>query len=101
MKTDSVVSMAAGEFEAGDGLTADVVFLSATPPAAVMHARDLCKRLRSKLPDVKIFVGLWHAQGDLIKFQELIGCGSTVVATLADAQTQIQQYATSRTQAAK
>jgi predicted PurR-regulated permease PerM len=101
MKTDSVVSMAAGEFEAGDGLTADVVFLSATPPAAVMHARHLCKRLRSKLPDVKIFVGLWHAQGDLIKFQELIGCGSTVVATLADAQTQIQQYATSRTQAAK
>jgi predicted PurR-regulated permease PerM len=101
MKTDSVVSMAAGEFEAGDGLTANVVFLSATPPAAVMHARHLCKRLRSKLPDVKIFVGLWHAQGDLIKFQELIGCGSTVVATLADAQTQIQQYATSRTQAAK
>jgi len=101
VKTDSLVSMAAGEFEADEGFTADVFFLSATPPAAVMHARHLCKRLRSRLPDVKIFVGLWHARGELIKFQDLIGCGSTVVATLADAQTQIQEFAKSRTQAAK
>lgn len=100
-KTDTLISMEAGEFKAGDLLTADVVFLSATPPAAVMHARHLCKRLRSNLPDVKIFVGLWHAQGDLIKLQELIGFGSTVVTTLADAQRQIQQFAVSRTQTAK
>jgi hypothetical protein len=100
VKTTSLVSMAAGEFDVGDEFTADVVFLSATPPAAMMHARHLCRRLRSKLPDVKIFAGLWHVQGDLIKFQELIGCGSTVVATLADAQLQIQQLSKSRTQAA-
>jgi hypothetical protein len=101
VKTVSLVSMAAGEFIVGDEFTPDVVFLSATPPAAVMHARHLCKRLRSKLPDVKIFIGLWNVQGDLIKFQELIGCGSTVVATLVDAQTQIQQFTKSRTQSAQ
>jgi predicted PurR-regulated permease PerM len=99
VQTASLVSMAAGEFNVSDEFTADVVFLSATPPAAVMHARHLCKRIRNKLPNVKIFVGLWHAQGDVSRFQEQIGFGSTVVATLADAQTQIQKLAKPQTQA--
>ena len=101
VKTASLISMAAEEFNVGDEFNADVVFLSATPPAAVMHARHLCKRLRSKLPNVKIFIGLWHVQGDLIKLQEHIGCGSTVVATLADAKEQIQLFSKSLTQAAQ
>ena len=72
-----------------DQFTADVVCLSATPPAAVMHARYLCKRLRVRLPGVKLVVGLWDAQGDLNKAKERIGCDAIVVATLADAQEQI------------
>lgn len=63
--------------------TADVICISATPPAAVMHARHLCKHLRARLPAVKLIVGLWGAQGDLAKATERIGCGATVVATLA------------------
>jgi predicted PurR-regulated permease PerM len=66
-----------------------VICVSATPPAAVMHARYLCKRLRSRLPQVKLVVGLWDAQGDLAKAKERIGCGAIVVATLAEAQAQI------------
>jgi predicted PurR-regulated permease PerM len=70
--------------------TADVVCISATPPAAVMHARYLCKRLRGQLREVKLVVGLWDAQGDLTKARERIGCGAIVVATLADAKEQIR-----------
>jgi predicted PurR-regulated permease PerM len=73
-----------------DRHTADVVCVSATPPAAVMHARYLCKRLRIHLPQVKLVVGLWDAQGDLTKAKDRIGCGAIVVATLADAQEQIR-----------
>ncbi|HUG93421.1 MAG TPA: AI-2E family transporter [Planctomycetaceae bacterium] len=65
---------------------ADVVCISATPPAAVMHARYLCKQLRGRFPELTLVVGLWDAQGDLNKARERIGCGATVVATLADAQ---------------
>jgi methylmalonyl-CoA mutase cobalamin-binding subunit len=69
-----------------------VVCISALPPAAVMHARTLCKRLRGRIPAGNLVVGLWHAQGDLNKAKERIGCGADahVVTTLADAQEQIR-----------
>ena len=47
--------------------TPDVVCISATPPAAVMHARHLCKLVRGRFPRVPVVVGLWDAQGDLSK----------------------------------
>jgi predicted PurR-regulated permease PerM len=86
----SVTSLAGEMIDLIDPRTAAVVCLSATPPAAVMHARYLCKRLRSRLPKVKMVVGLWDAQVDLNKARERIGCDAIVVATLADAQEQIR-----------
>lgn len=68
----------------------DVICLSATPPAAVMHARYLCKRIRDRLPNVNLVVGLWDAHGDLNKARTRIGCGAIVVATLAEAEEQIR-----------
>jgi hypothetical protein len=56
----------------------------------MMHARYLCKQLRRRFPKVKLVVGLWDAQGDLNKATERIGCGATVVATLAAAREQIR-----------
>lgn len=50
----------------------------------------LCKRIRSRLPDVNLVVGLWDAQGDLNKARERIGHRAAVVATLADAEEQIR-----------
>jgi methylmalonyl-CoA mutase cobalamin-binding subunit len=85
----SVTSLAGEMVDLVDQCTADVVCVSATPPAAVMHARYLCKRLHDRLPEVKLVVGLWNAQGDLNKAKERIGCDAIVVATLADAQQQI------------
>ncbi len=71
---------------------ADVVCISAMPPAAAIHARYLCKRLRGRFPDAKLIVGLWNVKGDLNKARERLGCGAAtrVVATLADAQEQIR-----------
>jgi predicted PurR-regulated permease PerM/methylmalonyl-CoA mutase cobalamin-binding subunit len=71
----------------------DVVCISATPPAAVMHARYLSKQLRSRFPRLNLVVGLWDAQGDLSKSRERIGCGAVVAATLAAAQAHIRQMA--------
>jgi predicted PurR-regulated permease PerM len=70
----------------------DVVCISATPPAAVMHARHLCKRVRDRFPEVPVVVGLWNAQGDLSKAKSRIGGAATthVVATLTEAQEQIR-----------
>ncbi len=67
----------------------DVVCISATPPAAVMHARHLCKHVRGRFPELPVVVGLWNAQGDLSKAKTRIGGGETthIVATLAEAET--------------
>ena len=70
--------------------SADVIFVSATRPAAVMHARYLCKRLRAVFPAVKLVAGLWESNSDLNKAQDRIGCGVTVVSTLAAALKEIQ-----------
>ncbi|MBW3598974.1 MAG: AI-2E family transporter [Planctomycetes bacterium] len=71
----------------------DVVCISATPPAAVMHAGYLCRQLRNRFPHLSLVVGLWDAQGDLSKSRERIGCSAAVAATLAAAQVHIRQMA--------
>jgi hypothetical protein len=87
----SVTALAGEMIDLVDQCTAaDVICISATPPAAVMHARYLSKRLRGWLPVAKLIVGLWDAQGDLHKTGERIGCDAIVVATLAAAQEQIR-----------
>lgn len=87
----SVTSLAEEMADIVDQHTVDVVCVSATPPAAVMHARYLYRRLRNRLPKVHLVVGLWDAQGDLSKAKERIGCGAIVVTTMAEAQVQIRQ----------
>ena len=90
MQAVSVTSLASEMVDLVERRKADVVCVSATPPGAMMHARYLCKQLRRRFPKVKLVVGLWDVQGDLNKAKERIGCGATVVATLADAQEQIR-----------
>jgi predicted PurR-regulated permease PerM len=70
----------------------DVVCISATPPAAVLHARRLCKHVRGRFPGAPVVVGLWNEQRDLSKVKTRIGGGATthVVATLAEAQGQVR-----------
>jgi methylmalonyl-CoA mutase cobalamin-binding subunit len=76
--TASVTSLASEMIEGVAERNSDLVCVSAMPPAAVTHARYLCKRLNARYPEVPLVVGLWNARGDMIKARERIGCGSTV-----------------------
>jgi len=86
----SITSLATEMVDHVERRKPEIVCVSATPPAAVMHARHLCKHLRRRFPTVKLVVGLWDVHGDLNKAKERIGCGATVVATMADAQEQVR-----------
>ena len=73
---------------------ADVVCISAVPPAAVAHARRLRMRLRRRFPELNLVVGLWNSPGDLSEAKERIGSDlkTQIVATLAEAQAQIRRF---------
>jgi hypothetical protein len=74
---------------------AQIVCVSAMPPAAVAHARYLCKRLHGRYGDQRMVIGLWNLKGDLARAKERISCSDAVQisTTLADAQDQIEQLA--------
>ncbi|HYO11087.1 MAG TPA: AI-2E family transporter [Tepidisphaeraceae bacterium] len=74
---------------------ADVVVVSALPPAAVAHSRYLCKRVHVRFPEANMAVGIWAYKGELRKAKERITCiGSVQLATsLADMQRVIDQLA--------
>jgi hypothetical protein len=76
---------------------ATVICISAMPPAAVTHARYLCKRIVAKIPQARIIVGLWDTQSDLAKAKARLGCGDDilVVKTLKDAQLEVRRLAQS------
>jgi len=60
----------------------DAICVSAAPPAAVVHARYLGKKLNAAAPGVPVLVGLWDAQGDLTKARErLASVGLRSIAT--------------------
>jgi hypothetical protein len=71
----------------------DLIVVSALPPAAVTHARYICKRVHARDPDEKILVGLWTYQGNISNARDRIGCAALVqiVTTLAETQEQIDQ----------
>jgi predicted PurR-regulated permease PerM len=42
-----------------------VICIAALPPGGLAHTRYLCKRLRQRLPEVKIVVGRWGLRGNV------------------------------------
>jgi hypothetical protein len=79
---------------------ADVVCISAAPPAAVAHARRLRIRLRRRFPELNLVVGLWNSPDDLNEAKERIGSDprTQIVATLADGQEQIRRLVESKSE---
>ncbi len=77
---------------------ADVVCISAAPPAAVAHARRLRMRLRRRFPELNLVVGLWNSPDDLNEAKVRIGSDprTQIVATLADGQEQIRRLVESK-----
>ncbi|MEP6607336.1 MAG: AI-2E family transporter [Burkholderiaceae bacterium] len=63
---------------------AQAVYISALPPAAILHASFFCKRLRAKFPELKIVAALWGVKADLDRgMSRLQSAGaSDVVVTL-------------------
>jgi methylmalonyl-CoA mutase cobalamin-binding subunit len=93
VQTVSIAALVGEMVDLVEESKADVVCISATPPAAVMHARYLCKRLQGRFPDAGLVVGLWNAKGDVNQAKARIGCGAAahVAGTLADAQELVRQ----------
>ena len=54
----------------------EIVCIAALPPGGLAHTRYLCKRLRARLPDVRIVVGRWGLRDNLEQNQaQLARCG--------------------------
>jgi predicted PurR-regulated permease PerM len=70
-----------------------IACVSALPPFAVGQARSLCKRLRARVPELVIIVGLWDFAGGVPKALERVGasCTDAVVTSLPEALLQIRR----------
>ena len=70
-----------------------IVCISALPPLAATHARFLCKRLRLKLPQLKLIVGLWQTGGLSAKTHDrLTAIGiDKLVTTLSEAASELER----------
>jgi predicted PurR-regulated permease PerM/methanogenic corrinoid protein MtbC1 len=93
----STDQLASEMVEAVEANKAHIVAVSAMPPAAVAHARYLCKRLHGRFADIRMIVGVWHAKADPDRIKQRIACEESVhvVTLLAQAQEQIDQLAQS------
>jgi predicted PurR-regulated permease PerM/methylmalonyl-CoA mutase cobalamin-binding subunit len=89
---------APGKLAAGELLSfaekpdVDVVCISVVAPSTIIHARYLCKKVRTKFPKVKIIVGLWGTatENKAESAQRLRDSGADeVVVSLAEAVEQI------------
>lgn len=69
-----------------------VVYVSALPPAAVAHARYLCKRIKRQSDSTIIVVGLWNVTGNLERMTERLQQAGAdhVVTTYGHAADQIR-----------
>jgi methylmalonyl-CoA mutase cobalamin-binding subunit len=78
--------------ETGD---ANVVCISVVAPSTVLHARYLCLKLRARLPEQKIVVGLWGTTENVEDATRRVrdSGANDVVTTLADAVQQLAKLA--------
>jgi predicted PurR-regulated permease PerM len=63
------------------------ICISALPPFAFVHARNLCMRVRELLPKNRILIGLWGEPGDTELMRKRFGAGrpQAVATTFAEA----------------
>lgn len=73
----------------------DVVCISVVTPSTIIHARYLCKKVRTRFPKVKIIIGLWGATENITEATgRLRDSGADeVVVSLAEALNQIAKTA--------
>ena len=68
----------------------DLVCLSALPPYAISHARNLYRRMRMQDPELKIVIGLWNYSEDPVRAANEISGGETAQVCTSLAQITLQ-----------
>jgi methylmalonyl-CoA mutase cobalamin-binding subunit len=73
----------------------DVICISVVPPSTVIHARYLCLKLRTQMPQQKIVIGLWGMTDGVTEAAGRLreSGADAVVTTLAEALVQIGKLA--------
>jgi predicted PurR-regulated permease PerM len=78
----------------------DAICISALPPRSHFAAGTLCRRLRSKLPDLKILVCRWSVPEHEADMKPLLAAGATwVAASVSEARTILEELAEKRQRA--
>ncbi len=72
-----------------------MVCVSEVPPAGFAHARNLCRRLRARFPDLPLVVGLWSLDLEESNAAERLpsGDGLRLVSSMAQARALVLQQA--------
>lgn len=68
----------------------DIVCISALPPFALLHARELYRKIRTQMPNVKIIIGMWKFAGDPLKAANRLHIDGNDKLALTLAQTILQ-----------
>lgn len=91
----SRVSLASEMLDLIEAHGAEVVCISALPPAAVTHARHLCRRLHGRSPNLPTLVGLWTSKADSKKSLDRLLCENPLrlVTSLGQAMVELDQIA--------
>ncbi|MCY3002838.1 MAG: AI-2E family transporter [Planctomycetota bacterium] len=90
----STVELPGETLESIDSRQVDLVCISALPPSRFMHLRYLCKRLKSRYPDLPIIAGVWTLEPEA---QALVAVtavlpGVSVVTSLREARERVRQH---------
>jgi hypothetical protein len=90
-----VAALASEMMDIVEKYDAQVVCISALPPSALAHARYLCKRVRVRMKDVPVVVGLWGTRVEAKKAMSRLACGESdkVVRSLREAKSEISPVA--------
>ena len=75
-----------------------IVCVSAMPPAALAHARYLCKKLHFHFPALRLVVGVWSTRANPSSFRERVNCSANdkVVSTMKQAVHEVRQLVATR-----
>jgi predicted PurR-regulated permease PerM len=74
----------------------DAICISVVAPSTVIYVRFLCKKLRMRMPELKIIVGLWGSSEMASEIgQKLRGSANETVALLSEAVSHIEKMCSS------
>ncbi len=77
-----------------DTSAVDSVCISVVAPTTIVHARNLCAKLRARLPHLKIVVGLWGATENVTAAADRLRSSGadSIVFSLAEAVVQLSKH---------